>query len=54
MQIQMIMGRTDFSDQLRKIIIRHTRSGYNSNVMQQSACLVTNLNTVDTFAALLN
>ena len=24
----MIMGRTDFSDQLRKIIIRHKRFGY--------------------------
>ena len=31
---------TDFSDQFRKIIMRHKRIGYNLNVMQQSACLV--------------
>ena len=28
-----IMGRTDFSDQFRKIIICHKRSGYDLNVM---------------------
>ena len=31
-------GRADFSDQLRKIIVRHKRIGYNINIMQQSAC----------------
>ena len=36
------MGRTDISDQFRKIIIRHKRIGYDSNVMRQSACLVIN------------
>ena len=49
-----IMGRTDFSDQFRKMIIRHKRIGYNLNVMRQSACLVTILITVDNFAALFN
>ena len=44
------MGRTDFSDQFRIIIIRH----YDLNVMQQSACLVINPITVDNFAALFN
>ena len=33
-----IMGRTDFADQFRKIIIRHKCIGYDLNVMQQSAC----------------
>ena len=33
---------TDFSDQLRKIIMRYKRIGYNLNVMRQSACLVIN------------
>ena len=47
-----IMGRTDFSDQFQKIIIRHKRIGYNLNVMRQSACLVINPITVDNFAAL--
>ena len=33
-----IMGKTIFSDQFRKIIIRHKRIGYDLNVMRQSAC----------------
>ena len=33
-----IMGRTELSDQFRKIIIRHKRIGYDYNVMRQSAC----------------
>ena len=50
------MGRTDFSDHFRQIIIheRNKRIGYNSNVMRQSACLVINPITVDNFAALFN
>ena len=35
-----IMGRTDFSDQFRNVILHYTHIGYNLNVMQQSACLV--------------
>ena len=48
------MGRTIFSDQFRKIIIRHKRIGYDLNSMQQSAFLVINPITVDNFAALFN
>ena len=48
------MGRTDFSDQFRKIIIRHKRIGYDLNVMRQSACLVINPIRVDNFAAFFN
>ena len=48
------MDRTGFSDQFRKIIIRHKGIGYDINVMQQSACLVVNPITVDKFAALFN
>ena len=47
------MGRTDFSDQFRKIIIRDKHIGYDLNVMRQSACLVINTITVENFAALL-
>ena len=47
-----IMGRTDFSDQFRKIIIRLNRIGYDLNVIGQSSCLVVNPITVDNFAAL--
>ena len=42
-----ITGRTDFSDQFRKVIIRYKRIGYNLNAMRQSACLVINPITVD-------
>ena len=49
-----IRGMTDFSDQLRKIIMRYKRIGYNLNVMRQSACLVFNPITVDSYAALFN
>ena len=33
------VGRADFSDQFRKIIVRYKRIGYNINIMRQSACL---------------
>ena len=42
---------TDFSDQFRKIIMRYKRIGYDLNVMRQSACLVINPITVDSYAA---
>ena len=45
---------TDFSDQLRKIIMRYKHIGYNLNVMRQSACLVINPITIDGPAALFN
>ena len=48
------MGRPDFSDQFRKLIIRHKRIGYDLNAMRQSACLVINPITVGNFAALFN
>ena len=49
-----IRGMTDFSDQVRKIIMRYKRIGYNLNEMRQSACLVINPITVDVYAALFN
>ena len=49
-----IMGGTDFSDQFRKIIMRHKRTSYDLNAIRQSACLVINPITVDNFAALFN
>ena len=49
-----IMGSTHFSDQLRKVIIRHKRTGYNLNVIRQCACLVVNPVMVDNFPALFN
>ena len=48
------MGRTDFYDQFRKVIIRYKRIGYELNVMRQSACLVINKITIDSFTVLFN
>ena len=44
------VGRVDFSDQFRKIIVRYKRIEYNINIMRQSACLVFNAITVNNFA----
>ena len=44
----------DFSDQFRKIIVRHKRIGYKINIMRQSACLVFNPIKVNNFASLFN
>ena len=53
-QFKKSVGRNDFSDQFRKIIIRYKRIGYNMNVMRQTACLVVNPITVNNFADLFN
>ena len=54
-KFQKIVGRADFSDQFRKIIVRYKRIGYNIiNKMRQSACLVFNPVTVNNFASLFN
>ena len=49
-----IVGRADFSDQSKKIIICYKRIGYNLNIMRQSACLVLNQITVNNFASLFH
>ena len=46
------VGRHDFSDQFRKIIIRYKRTGYNMNVIRQSACLVVYPIMINNFAVL--
>ena len=45
-----IVGKTEFSDQFKKIIMRYKRIGYNVDVMRQSARLVVNQITVNNFA----
>ena len=49
-----IVGRSDFSDQFRKIVLRYKRIGYSINIMRQSACLVVNPIMVNNFASLFN
>ena len=44
----------NFSDHVRKLIIRYKRIGYNMNIMRQTACLVVNSITVNNFADLFN
>ena len=53
-KLRKIVSRADISDQFRKVIMRYKRIGYNIYVMRQSACLVINPITVDSFAALFN
>ena len=49
-----IVGRADFFDQFRKIIVRYKSIGYNINIMRQSACLVFNPITANNFDSLFN
>ena len=49
-----IDGSNIFSAQFIKIISHYKKSGYNINVLQQTACLVFNLITVGNFSLLLN
>ena len=44
----------DFPYHFKKIIVRYKKIGYNINVMRQTACLVVNPITVNSFAYLLN
>ena len=48
------VGKADFSDQFRNISVRYKRIGYNINMMRQSACLVFNPITVNSFASIFN
>ena len=49
-----MIGMTDFSDQFRKILIRHKSIGYNLYVMRQTECLLINPIKVYNFAAVFN
>ena len=53
-KFKQIVGRADFSDQFKKIIVRYKRIGYNINIMRQPACLVFNQITGNSFASLFN
>ena len=51
---RIIMSRTDFSDQFRKVIMRNKRISHNLNVMRRSVCLLINPILVTDFAELFN
>ena len=49
-----IVGKPNFSDQLKKIVKRFIKVDYNLNVMRQSACLVLNPTMVYSYGFLFN
>ena len=49
-----IVGKPNFSDQLKKIVKRYIRVGYNLDIMRQSACLVLNPILVYSYGFLFN
>ena len=51
-KFKQIVGRADFSDQFRKIVVRYKRVGYNVGVVRRSACLVFGPVAVGGFASL--
>ena len=53
-RIRKIVGKSNFSEQLRKLINRYKRIGYNPYVMRQAACLVINPTSVGSYASLFN
>ena len=53
-KFKQIVGKPDFSDQLKKIVKRYIKVGYNLDVMRQSTCLVVNPITVYRYGILFN
>ena len=53
-RIRKIVGKSNFSEQFRKLINRYKRIGYNPYIMRQIACLVINPIMVDNYASLFN
>ena len=49
-----IVGKSNFSEQFRKLTNRYKRIGYSLDIMRQTACLVVNPIIVDGYASLFN
>ena len=49
-----IVGKSNFSEQFRKLINRYKRIGYSLDIMRQTACLVVNTIIVDGYASFFN
>ena len=49
-----IVGKSNFSEQFRKLINRYKIIGYSPDIMRQTACLVVNPIIVDDYASLSN
>ena len=53
-KLKKIVGSNNFSAQFIEIISHYKKIGYNTNVLQQTTCLVINPITVGNFAFLFN
>ena len=53
-RIRKIVGKSNFAEQFRKLINRYKKIGYSPHIMRQTACLVVNPITVDSYASLFN
>ena len=53
-RIRLIVGKSNFAEQFRKLINRYKRKECNPYIMRQTACLVVNPITVDSYALLFN
>ena len=49
-----IVGKSNFSEEFRKLINRYKRSGYSLDIIRQTACLVVNPIIVDGRASLFD
>ena len=49
-----IVGKSNFSEQFRKLINHYKRIGYSRDIMRQTACLVVNPIIVDGYTSLFN
>ena len=49
-----IIGNQNFSNLLKRIVNRFKRTGYSSDIMRQTACLVFNQIMVEGYAALFS
>ena len=47
-----IFGKTDFSDQIKKIVTNYKKIDYNMDILRQTICMVVNPIMVDNFAYL--
>ena len=53
-KFKVIIGKNDFPYHVKTIIIRYIKISYNIDVLRQTACLVVNPITVNSFAYLFN
>ena len=53
-RLRKIVGKSNFSEQFRKLINRYKRIGYSLDIMRQTACVVVNPIIVDGYASLFN